>query len=236
MALVTVAQLKRRLGITGTTCDADLADTIASAVGAVASYLSWDDDLFDDVADTTDVSAVPVTEFISPLGAELVTLRKAPPRVPVTLTAVWESTGLPPVFDADTLLTAGTDYAQEKEGGSAIVRLNRNWYYSARRMPNRLGAVFLPSTGTVKVTYTLNATRAKAVISSAALFQAMAEWQASYAGMGIGLVTSDSMDGASVSINTDVRGNSGRKANSADGFTSPLVAGMLDPFRLVSIA
>lgn len=237
MALVTLAELKSVLGIASgdTSRDARLTAIIAAVAGSVSSYLSWDDDLFDDVFDTTDVSAVAVTEYLSPLGAEILSLRKAPPRVPVTLTSVWEARSTPPTFDAGNLLTAGTDYAQERPGGSGIVRLNRNWMYSQRRMPNRLAAVLLPLTGTVKVTYTLNATKAKAAISNAALMECMAQASLTYDGKGIGVVTTDGMDGASVTVNTNAKSSSGRKANSADGFVSPAVAGMLDPWKLIGI-
>ena len=236
MALVTLSELKSALGIASgdTSRDTRLTAIIAGVAGPICSYLGWDDDLFDDVVDTADVSAVAVTEYLAPLGAEVLTLRKVPPRCPVTLTAVWEATKTPAVFDNDNLLTAGTDYTQERPGGIGIIRLNRNWLYDARRMPNRLAAVFLPETGTVKVTYTLKATKAKATISNAALMECMAQASLTYDGKGIGLVTTDSMDGASVTINTSAKGNSGRKANSADGFASPAVAGMLDSFRMIA--
>lgn len=223
MALVTLSQLKAKLGITVTTYDDDLTAVIAGASALVRSYLGYDPE-----------ATGTQTEYLSPLGGELLTLRKVPPRAPVTLAAVYEDYDTPPVFDADTLLTSGTDYAQQTAGSNAIVRLNRNWHYDVRRMPDRLGRVFLPDTGTVKVTYTFDLTDHLAVAKRAALVECMAEYNATYAGAGVGLVTSDSMDGASVTINTNAK-TTGRKQNSADGFTSPLVAGWLDPFRATGI-
>jgi hypothetical protein len=226
MALVTRAALKARLGIASgdTSKDDDLDGIIAAASGLVRSYLGYD-------PETTGTQ----TEYLAPLGAEMLTLRKTPPRAGVTLTAVWEATTSdPPVFDNDNLLTSGTDYTQERPGGNGIIRLNRNWLYCPRKMPNRLASVNLPYVGTVKVTYTMDLTDHLAVAKRAALMECMTQARLTYKGGGMGLVTSDGMDGASVSINTSVKGNSGRKANSADGFVSPVVAGMLDAFRLIA--
>lgn len=225
MALVTLSALKARLGIASgdTSRDTDLEGIIAAAEGMTRKYLGYD-------PETTGTQ----TEYLAPIGAEMLTLRKTPPRAGITLTAVWEATKTPAVFDDGNLLTAGTDYTQERPGGNGIIRLNRNWLYDARRMPSRLAAVFLPETGTVKVTYTMDLTDHLAVAKRAALMECMTQARLTYKGGGMGLVTSDGMDGASVSINTSVKGNSGRKANSADGFVSPVVAGMLDPFRLIA--
>jgi hypothetical protein len=225
MALVTLSSLKARLGIASgdTSKDTDLEGIIAAASGLVRSYLGYD-------PETTGTQ----TEYLAPLGAEMITLRKTPPRAGVTLTAVWETTRIPAVFDNDNLLTAGTDYTQERPGGNGIIRLNRNWLYDTRRMPNRLAGVFLPETGSVKVTYTMDLTDHLAVAKRACLMECMAQASLTYDGKGVGLVTTDSMDGASVTINTSAKGNSGRKANSADGFASPAVAGMLDSFRMIA--
>ena len=223
MALVTLANLKARLGIASgdTSRDTDLEGIIAAAEGMTRKYLGWNPEI-----------TGTQTAFLNPNAAETLTLR-TPPNCPVTVTAVYQDENRE--FTAETLLTVDEDYIQERPGSSTLIRLNRNWPYSARRMPNRLAGVFLPVIGTVKVTYTLDTTDALAVAKRACLMECMAQASLTYDGKGVGVVTTDSMDGASVTVNTNTKGSGGRKQNSADGFASPLVAGMLDAFRTVPV-
>lgn len=223
MALVTLANLKARLGIASgdTSRDTDLDGIIAAAEGLVRKYIGWNPEI-----------SGTQTAYLNPNAAETLSLR-TPPNCPVTVLTVHEDGDRD--FDADSLLTVNEDYAQERAGSPTLIRLNKNWRYTQRRMTNRLAAVLLPEVGTVKVTFTLDTTDALAVAKRACLMECMAQASLTYDGKGIGVVTSDSMDGASVTINTSVKGNSGRKQNSADGFVSPAVAGMLDPFRLIAI-
>lgn len=223
MALVTLANLKARLGIASgdTSRDTDLEGIIAASEGMVRKYLQWNPEL-----------TGTQTAYLNPLSAETLALR-VPPNCPVTVLTVNEDDNRD--FDAESLLTADEDYIQERTGSPVLIRLKRNWSFSARRMPSRLAAVLLPEIATVKVTYTLDTTDALAVAKRACLYECMAQAGATYDGKGIGVVTTDSMDGASVTVNTNTKSSSGRKANSADGFASPLVAGMLDPFRTVPV-
>ncbi len=223
MALVTLANLKARLGIASgdTSRDTDLEGIIAAAEGMVRKYLDWNPE----VTGTQ-------TAYLNPNGAETVVIR-VPPDCPLTILTVHEDEHR--VFGADTLLTVNEDYIQERPGSPVLIRLNRNWPFSVRRMPNRLAAVLLADIGTIKVTYTMDTADALAVSKRACLYECMAQAGVTYDGKGVGVVTTDSMDGASVTVNTNTKGSGGRKQNSADGFASPLVAGMLDAFRTVPV-
>lgn len=223
MALLSLVTLKARLGITVTTYDVDLQDIIDAVTGMINAYVG-----------VVSVEATSYTEYVNPgPGAELITLKLPPSRCPITITHLYEDTGRE--WAADTELEAGTQYLQEKAGGTGIIRLDRNWLYQLRCMPDRLAAVLLAQTGTVKVEYTVDNAELLAAAKRAAMMEAVAQWRAFFYGASIGNITSDTMDGASVKIDTNAKGNSGRKANSADGFVSPLVAGMLDFWRKVSI-
>lgn len=215
MALLTLAALKKRLSITDTDDDADLSGVVAASIAAVESFLGYDPEV------------VAVTEYCNPNAGDVILLRNAPPGSPVTITSLWEDWSNPPTFDSTTLLTADTDYQQERTGSAAIRRLNRNWPVQVRREYDRLGRMLSPTTGTVKVTYTLDTANVLAVAKRAALMEAMAQWNYTTGGMGIGLVTSDSMDGASLSINTNVI----QSKDTSTLFLSPAPPVLLKSFR-----
>ncbi len=221
MALVTLTSLKARLGIAAsdTGRDDDLEGVITAAESMVRKYLGWN----------PEVSGTQ-TAYLNPDSAETLSLR-TPPNCPVTILTVHEDGDRD--FGADSLLTADEDYAQERAGSPTLIRLNRNWRNSARRMPNRLAAVLLPEIATVKVTYTLDTADALAVAKQACLMECMARANLSYNGMGVGLVTSDSMDGASVTVNTNANPSTAKQG--LNGFVSPVVAGMLKDFRFPGI-
>lgn len=223
MALITLLELKTALGITDSASDTRLTRIIAAATAMINAYVG-----------VTSVETTSYTEYVNPgPGAELITLKLPPSRCPITITSLYEDTTR--AWAVGTLLASGTDYLQEKVGGTGIIRLNQNWLYSLRTMPDRLAPVLLAQIGTVKAVYTIDNAELLAVAGEAALAESIARYNAFLNGASIGNVTSDTMDGASVRIDTNIKGNSGRKANSADGFTSPLVAGWLDPWRKVSI-
>lgn len=219
--LITLDELKAALGITDSASDTRLTRIIAAATAMINAYVG-----------VASVEATIYTEYVNPgPGAELITLKLPPSRCPITIDNLYESASR----EFTCVLEEGVDYLQERAGGMGVIRLGRNWMYSLRTMPDRLAAILLAQTGTVKVEYTVDNAELLAVAGEAALAESIARYNAFLNGASIGNVTSDTMDGASVRIDTNIKGNSGRKANSADGFTSPLVAGWLDPWRKVSI-
>jgi hypothetical protein len=222
MALVDLTSLKARLGITVTTYDDALDAIISGASSLVRSYLGWNPEVTGDQ-----------TEYLAPNSDGLLSLRKAAPDVPVTVTAVYEDTSRE--FAAETLLEEGVDYVQDPPSARSLVRLGRNWPGEVRRMPNRLAGVMVPYTQAVKVVYTLDTTDALNAARQACLIECMAQYNRQFKGMGVGLVTSDSMDGASVTINTTAK-QTGAKADSGDGFAAPGAAGMLRPYRMIALA
>lgn len=222
MALVTGAELTAALGLDPSQSAAATLVAAASSA-AVRAYLGFS-------PETTTY-----TDYLSPNGGADLTLTSAPPGCPVTVTTVHEDTER--VFGSDTLLVAGTDYQQIYHGAFkswALRRIGRNWWLDVRRQVNRLAGTIYPSIGTVKAVYAVDTADVLAAAKEAALGEAMARWNLRDGGMGVGLVTSDSMDGASVSVSVN-RAN-GRKTNSADGFVSPYVSGMIDSWRRIVVA
>lgn len=221
MPLLTIQSLKKRLGLSDTDDDSDLSDIVAESIAVVNAYLGYDP------------TGVGVTVALNPNGGRILTIPQVGPNAVATITSVHEDYGTPPTFDATTLLTAGTDYRQEREGGSALVRLNANWPAQVRREEDRLAGTIGPGCGWVQVVYTVSNAAVLAVAKRAALAEALAQWNFTNGGMGLGLVTTDSMDGASVTINTNAVQ---RKQTSGSPFLSPAVAAMLDPFRKLPFA
>lgn len=222
MALVTGSDLSTALGLPADRSFAATAPA-AAADAAVKAYLGWD----------PEVSAY--TDYLNPAGGADLLLLSAPPGCPVTVTGVWEDHAR--AFGGDTLLVSGEDYVQEYDGAFRtwrLRRIGRNWPYEVRRAPGRLAHTLHPEVGVVKVTYTVEVTRPLAVARTAALMEGMAVYNLQAVGLGLGVVRSDGMDGASVTV--DGGRASGRKANSADGFVSPFPAGQLDPFRRTGVA
>ena len=217
MALLTGPDLAAELGLANTSCRT--ADVIAAAASAaVRSYLGYDPEV------------TSYTDYLNPAGQATLLLMSAPPGCAVTVTSVWEDSARE--FDSDTLLVAGEDFVQEYDGAFKswrLRRIGRNWPYEVRRVPGRLAHTLYTEVGVVKATYTIDNTDLLATAEAAALAEGMARYNLQSAGMGLGVVRSDSMDGASVTV--DSGRQSGRKANSADGFVSPFAAGMLDPYR-----
>lgn len=216
MALLTLPSLKKRLGVTDTDDDGDLTDIVTEATYAVTTFLGFDP------------ATVGDTVTANPNGSDVLVIPKAGPTGVFTITAVYEDATQPPTFDSTTLLTAGTDYTQKRAGSPALVRLGRNWPADVRREYNRLAGTYYPSVGSVQITYTVDYSAALAAAKRAALAEALALWNVANGGMGLGAVVSDSMDGASVTINTSLW----QQRKGGTPFVSPVAAAMLDPHRL----
>lgn len=218
MSLLSTQKLRDKLGLTDSSgvSDAELSDLITAVTALIRTYLGYNPETTSYTAD------------LSPVGGATLAL-DAPP-VPVTVTAVYEDADR--VFGSDTMLTAGTDYVQTQEQGEGrgeLVRLNTVWRSVVRRQPDRLAGTIQPEQKTVRVTYTADTTLALAVAKRACLMECLAQWNAG--GNGIGVVVSDAMDGAAVSVNPNGRPRS--RPDSLDGFVSPLVAPMLSPFAKI---
>jgi hypothetical protein len=219
MALITLAVLKAKIGIADatTTYDTELSAIIDAATYQIQAYLGYDPE------------ATSYTEYLDGTGGKEVVL-DCPP-VPVSVTAVYEDRERD--FGSDTLLTAEEDYVQRKNGSvglGVIVRLNTVWPFYARREVDRLASTVQSAEGVIKVAYTATNTLVLAVAKRAAQLECQAAWSAAGAG-GLGVVTGAGMDGASVTISQTQKAQ--RRADSADGFVSPLVAGMLSPFAKI---
>ncbi len=139
----------------------------------------------------------------------------------------------PANFTADQLLTAYTDYALEDVGGlkpGVLVRHNTTWPLDHTKSPNRLAFNLNGALGCVRVTFTagLNALQ-MAQVREAGMLEATAlyrSWKNP-----IGSVTSDSLDGASVSINPYMFNRSGLPA-----FLSPATEMILRRLRKIPVA
>lgn len=220
MALVTAADLTASLGIDATNPAAP--GLAAAADAAVKRYLGWNPEV------TT------YTDYLDPNGGADLSLISAPPGCPVSITGVWEDSGRE--FPPETELVSGEDYIQIQ--GPAIYlptlrRINRNWPHTLRRAVDRLAGTVYSNVGVVKVTYTVDTSGVLAVARAAALAEAGGLFNLQAVGKGLGTVTSTSVDGLSITL--DKSRSSGRRQNSADGFVSPFVAGMLDPFRRLTV-
>jgi hypothetical protein len=221
--LLSLPLFKSELGISSTDRDARLTQLVSAAAQAVKDYLGWDPETAD--------FATGHTEYLGPNGGDSVSVRDVGCNVPVTVSAVYLDDSRE--FASDTLLELDTDYMQAKAGSTAIVRLGCNWPYEVRRAPDRLAGTIGADTGTLKVVYTADTTAALSAAQEAALMEALARYNLGTGGRGVGLVTSASMDGASITINTDVIS---RKKEGAADFISPVVAGMLKNYRKLLIA
>ena len=219
MALVTRSQIKAKLGIADatTTYDDEIDAIISSATYQIQQYLGYDSE------------ATSYTEYLDGTGGKEVVL-DCPP-LPVSVTAVYEDWER--AFGSDTLLTAESDYIQRKNGSvglGVLVRLPTVWPFQARREVDRLASTVQSAEGVIKVTYTATNTAVLAAAKRAAQLECTAAWNAS-GSFGLGVVTGDNMDGAGVTVSQVQKAQ--RRADSADGFVSPLVAPMLSPFAKI---
>lgn len=216
MPLVTASSLALQLGVPES--NGDLTAVAAAVNSKIKAYLGWD------------VEVSSYTEYLDGTGAAELVLDSPP--VPVSVTTVHEDRNR--VFGSDTLLTAGTNYVQRKNGTvglGVLVRIGAVWPWMSRPSVGRLAAVLAPNQGVVKVVYTTTNTDALAVATMAARMEGKALYDAYTAGGGIGVVTNDGMDGASIGIT--LRDRPGKRPNSRDNFVSPLVADMLTPWAKI---
>lgn len=223
MAIVTRSQIKAKLGIADatTTYDDEIDAIISTTTYQIQKYLGYDPE------DTTFTTGR--TEYLDGTGGKEIVL-DCPP-VPVSVSAVYEDWER--AFGSDTLLTAGDDYIQRKNGADGLgvlVRLPTVWPFQGRREVDRLAATAQSAEGVIKVTYTATVAGALAVAKRAAQLECTAAWNAA-GSFGLGVVTGDNMDGAGVTVSQVQKAQ--RRADSADGFVSPLVAGMLSPFAKI---
>jgi len=217
MALLTPAELKAELNLTSNDRDARLTRIAAAASAAVKDYLGWS-------PETTSY-----TEDLNPNGGAVLSVT-ARPHCPVTVTSVYESLATPRVYDSSTLLTAGEDYAQERSGSSALIRLNANWPSVGRREADRLAGTLHPNTAAVRVVYTIDATNALLAAQEAALLEALFRWNLN-AGQGIGVFTAEAVDGLSETLNTSVL----PQRKDGGGLMSAAAAEMLKHYRKLPI-
>jgi hypothetical protein len=220
MALLSVSTLKTKLGISSSDHDTELGQIISAATYLIQAYLGYDPE------------ATSYTDELDATGGDVLAL-DAPPLPVASVTSVYVDTAVPRAFGSDTLLTADEDYQLRKNGASGrpeLVRLNAKWPFRVVREVGRLSGTVQPEPRSVKVTYTVTNTTVLAVATRACMLECLAAWNAGNSS-GLGVVTSDSMDGASVTISQVQKAQ--RRPDSADGFTSPLVAAMLSPYAKI---
>jgi hypothetical protein len=175
------------------------------------------------------------TEYLTTRGTLEVALGMAGvmPVTAVTSVYVDESGafGQSPTAFADAALVAGTDYMRVLNTSGKITglrRINTVWPFTLYRNAGDLVGLRADCPGCVKVTYTVDNSRVLFVAINACYMEAAARYRA--IPFGIGTLTSDSMDGASVSVTPGQRGQQAK--DEKDNFLSPYVAQMLRPFSL----
>lgn len=136
-------------------------------------------------------------------------------------------------FTSSELLTEGTDYMLEHAGGLSpgiLTKINSSWPLMWSRAPNRLSNNLGNALGCVRVTFTAGLSALQmAQVREAAYLEATAlyrSWKNP-----IGSVTSDSLDGASVSINPYAFNRSGLPA-----FLAPATEMILRRLRKIPVA
>lgn len=216
MALLTGANLGLQLGVSES--NGDLTAIAADVCVQIIAYLGWD-------PETTSY-----TDYLDGTGGDWIKL-DCPP-VPITISSVYLD--LDRAFGSDTLLAVGTDYIQKKNGSvglGSLQRIGTCWPYGLRGAVNRLSPTIQAMPNVIKVSYTVDAAAALSAAQMAARLEGQAVYNANSGGGGVGLVTNDSMDGATIGLT--MRQRAGERPNSADGFTSPLVAPRLNPWAKV---
>ena len=209
MAICDLATVKLNLGISGTTQDAVLTLWLNAAISAVINYCG------------TSFESQLRTEYYQPDGWNLL-LRNRPV---ISVTSVYEDTNgfwnqSATPFPAETLLTAGVDYALQEDAGELVAtygyisrsgiirRLNRSW---PRRYPRQLipgwttqnlSLPDYPSIGSVKVVYTSGYTTLPAAITQAVCFEVSAYKQR--AKLGGANLTSESLGEYSYSLGQQI--------------------------------
>jgi len=210
----TVAELKTRLGLTGTTYDSVLSSILDGVDAAIQAYLGFDP------------TEVDITEYLSTRGEIDTPLRRHPVS---SVTTVHEDTtgrfGQNPdgSFATATLLVEGTDYTWTANG--ILSRVNARWPLDWERGVNRLADTQAFARGCVRVVYVVDSSRVMAAAKEAGLMEGAARWAAR---SGLGAVMSESVDSYSVTISPMQHLN---KAAGVPQFISPLAEVILQPFR-----
>lgn len=220
LTYVTLTELKTRLGIVDSAQDASLTAILNGVVGMINAYLGFDPSV-NEIED----------EYLDSYGTPTVTLKRFPV---IAVTSVHEDARgnygqTTDSFPVSSLLVAGEDYDVVIDKGNRagiLFRLRTYWPSARNKWPNQLYSWPSVCPGCVKVSYTVDTTDVLAVANQAALLEATAQYRAQLTGAGI--ITSDSMDGASVSVSPFAFGN--RVRDSRDNFVSPAVANFLRPF------
>lgn len=228
MPIICTTDIATRLGLSPG--DNSLVGIAESVNASIVGFL-W----FDPSANATK------TEFYDGGGSQFLALNHGPL---VSVTSVHEinnswwgwgtnqvgayAEGTDP-FTSDTLLTYGTDYAWQVDAGSkgpVLVRLNSLWPCSAWRPPNRLAWDLGPAFGVIKVVYQVDDSGVLAIARNAAMLEAIFRIRMGF--YGFGFVTTDSMDGASVTVAQYVRPPGTKPARG--GLINPAAVEMLSPF------
>lgn len=219
LSYASLAEFKLRIGVTGTSQDAELTALLEGVESLINAYLGFNP------------TTSSFTEYHDTRGTQTIALKRWPIS---TITSVHEDTNgqygqRPGAFPASSELIAGQDYSLVTDNQSrmgVLYRIGRYWPRNLNRWPMQL--VVLPSVcpGCVKVVYSVDNSEVLNIAKQAALLEGTAQYRSQLTGTGI--LTSDSMDGASVGISPFPNAKSVR--DSRDNFFSPAVANMLRPF------
>lgn len=211
----TVAELKTRLGLTGTTYDSVLSSILDGVDAAIQAYLGFDP------------GEVDIVEYLSTRGEIDTPLRRHPVS---SVTTVHEDRtgrfGQNPdgAFATATLLVEGTDYTWTANG--LLSRVNARWPLDWERGVNRLADTQAFARGCVKVVYVVDNSKVMAAAKQAGLLEGAAHW---FSLKGTGQILTDGMDGASVSVSVPPHLTAGR--DGLPKFLSPMTELILQPFR-----
>lgn len=221
---LSLSLLKTQLGILNTAQDTYLNLILNSVEANIKTYLGFDPLVTD------------ILEYADSWGTPTVYLRRQPV---VSVEHVYENPngnygqGDDP-FPANTELVQGTDFVLVKDHTDnwCIRRLNRVWPWLWYRQPTAVSSSLGRYPGCIKIEYTVDNTDVMYICSEAGQMEAIARYRLGLTGTGV--VTSDSMDGASVSVNNWRRNPYNERADSRDQFVSPVVSTMLHPLRAVT--
>ena len=224
MAYLESSEFKTRLGISGSTYDTIIAGVLAGTEAAINSYLGFDpsEDEFTHYLDTRQTYGV--------------TLKRWPV---AEVTAVYlDQNGYygqaPDAFPSTTLLTEGTDYAVSFEQNSRVctlIRIGRPWpwFFNVEGF-NSLTALPGVCPGCLKAEYAIDNAPVLAAAEQAGYLEASTRYKSAIGlGAGVGFVTSDGLDGASVSL---TQFPASKRNDSSDGFQNPATSGYLIGFKI----
>jgi hypothetical protein len=218
---LSLSLLKTQLGITNTAQDTYLNLILNSTEANIKNYLGYDPEETD------------ILEYADGWGTHTIYLRRSPVD---SIEHVYEDEygyygqGTN-AFQSTSELTEGVDYVMAKDHTNnwIIRRINRVWPYRLDRQPGAVTSTMGKCPGCVKIEYTVDNTDVMYACNQAGQLESIARFRLGLTGTGV--VTADSMDGASVSINNWRRNPYNERADSKDQFISPIVSTLLHPFR-----